>query len=263
MKKLLANMKFLAKPEWALLLGSVILGIIGAQMEQAHQSEFRKKIEEKMKTTTIYVANRNLEKGSIIRSENLRPKQVLVGTPTRNFIFSRDLTVIRGKKLDVDLRKGDPILISMLVTSETNRSMASKIPEHKRIYMMKLSKDQVVKNGFVQPGDYVDILSSMEFSQKGLKTFTILQRIQLLSIGKSTDPRSGVESNLISFFVTPEQMELLKFSEQRGVFSLALRNPNDLTTLSSKGIDEDSFINSDLIYRYADPAVEIHNGGKR
>jgi Flp pilus assembly protein CpaB len=101
--------------------------------------------------------------------------------------------------------------------------------------------------GWVKPNDHVDILAHLELPGRGSTTLTVLQDVTLVSVGSATilSETGKISGGDISFFVDPEEYELLSFAEQKARFSVSLRNPKDLKVRdSSQGIDMNAFLDS-------------------
>ncbi|NRA64549.1 MAG: Flp pilus assembly protein CpaB [Pseudobacteriovorax sp.] len=263
MKQSIQNFLSLFKTETIIVVLAVLLGGVGALIEHSNQEAFRDKLFSDYQLTSILVTSDRIISGSVLKKSDLKTKKVLTSSLTGNMVRPKEINTILGKSVKISLGKGDPVLLSMIGGTFHEDSIANKIPEGKRLFMMTV-KDSVAKNGFIRPGDYVDILTIMELPRKGLTSFTLLPKIQLVAVGKSLDPSTGIESSEMSFFVTPKEMEVLKFAEGKGEFSLALRNPNDAKQLArSKGVDMQKFLESDMLYEPADLPVEVINGPKK
>jgi len=93
--------------------------------------------------------------------------------------------------------------------------------------------------GLIQPRSRVDVLFTRSGSVAEASTVTILQDIEVLSIGRSTvagqgagqiDPR-GPRATTATLLVTPEEARKLELAKNQGRISLALRNPLDRSRL--------------------------------
>jgi len=97
--------------------------------------------------------------------------------------------------------------------------------------------------GLIQPRSRVDVLFTRSGSVAEASTVTILQDVEVLSIGRATapgqtggqvDPRAprGTTATLL---VTPEDARKLELAKNQGRISLALRNPLDRSRLPDGG----------------------------
>ncbi len=161
------------------------------------------------------------------------------------------MNLILGKRILVDLKAGDPILLSAVQGSSADSRMSEKIPPGKRLFTLTVS-DLAASKGFIKPNDKVDILAHMNVEGRGTTTFTILQDINLVSVGDSTvlDSNGKSSGSEISFFVDATRMEMLSFAQKQGQFSLALRNPQDIGMREQvRGVDKKDFLDSDEAHK--------------
>lgn len=246
--------------ETLIFSAALFTGLFGAILQHANQKSFERSILENYRLTTILVANSRLDEGTILRPEHVSEIGILEASKTDNMLTPDDLDRVLGKGLQISLAAGDPMLATALGASGVKNSVADRIPEGKRLYTM-LVDDPVSRNGFVKPGDWVDIIARMDFPNKGLTTFTIMSKVQLTAVGKSVDPNLGVSATEISFIVNPSEMEQLKFAEEKGKFSVSLRNPYDQSQIKGgKGVSFDTFMSSDFVYDSAEQPVKIIQG---
>jgi len=98
--------------------------------------------------------------------------------------------------------------------------------------------------GLIQPRSRVDVLFTRSGSVAEASTVTILQDVEVLSIGRATtagqttgqmDPRAAQRSSTATLLVTPEEARKLELAKNQGRISLALRNPLDRSRLPDGG----------------------------
>ncbi|MGC8792020.1 MAG: Flp pilus assembly protein CpaB [Bryobacteraceae bacterium] len=93
--------------------------------------------------------------------------------------------------------------------------------------------------GLIQPRSRVDVLFTRTGSVAEASTVTILQDVEVLSIGRATAPGQGAgqvdprapRSTTATLLVTPEDARKLELAKNQGRISLALRNPMDRSRL--------------------------------
>jgi len=152
-----------------------------------------------------------------------------------------------------EIQAGDPILLTYLQGNDKN-SLAYKIPVGKRFFTLNI-KDKMISNGWISPNDHIDILATINLPDRGETTFTILQDITLVTVGKNSSwqKQKANGGSEIGFFVTPKQFEVLSFAGRKGTFSVSLRNPEDTNLAQSKvgfgdqGVDMGNFLDSQII----------------
>lgn len=89
--------------------------------------------------------------------------------------------------------------------------------------------------GLIQPHSRVDVLFTRSGTMAEVSTVTILQDIEVLAVGRTTqvgqtvDPRAP-KVPVATLLVTPEEARKLELAKNQGKISLALRNPLDRST---------------------------------
>jgi pilus assembly protein CpaB len=253
--------KGLWRGETTLIGGAVFFAIFGAALQKSNQVSFENKIKEQYSISTVLVASGRIPQGTILSRQHFSTQDVLSGNRTDNMLSQNDMPKLIGKQLEVSVVKGDPMLLSFVGSSLSEGGVASKIPSGKRLFSLKID-DPVAQNGFIRPGDFVDIITTMDLPGRGSTTFTLLSRVQLSAVGKSFDSGSQLETAQVSFLVSPQEMEIMKHAQAHGVFSLSLRNPNDKeVTAGGKGVTLKDVFLKDGFYEKSEIQVEINNGG--
>lgn len=242
--------------ESILIVGSIVVGMAAAALNNANSSAVYRAMAERYKLTNIYVAKHDLIPGDTVGPDTVVIKEILFSSHTPNMVDQETLASAMGRHLEVELKSGDPVLLSFLEGLGTN-SIAGKIPPGKRLFSLQIS-DRVAGNGWIKPNDHVDIIAHMDLPMRGATTFTLLQDITLVSVGRATvwDRGNSSEGSEIGFYVLPEELELLRFAQSKGQFSLALRNPNDIASqnvssrdLGKEGVDMKKFLDHSMINR--------------
>lgn len=254
-----------ASPYWrletALIVGSVVVGIGSAALSEANRDAANQELVDRYETRLVYVAEHDLPTGTIIDRTGFVRDEMLRRNLSANSVDGDAFDAVVGKRLAIELKKGDPLLLSAVEGVSTS-GVASKIPPGKRLFSLQIA-DKVAGNGWVKPNDHVDIVATMDLPSRGKTTFTLMQDVTLVSVGKATVWENGASTNgsEIGFYVTLEELEFLRFAQGKGEFSLALRNPNDVSSksvasrdLGKAGIDMHKFLD-------AGPVSQASGGG--
>jgi len=94
--------------------------------------------------------------------------------------------------------------------------------------------------GLIMPQSHVDVLFTRAGSMEEASTSTILQNVEVLSIGRSgpssqpADPRAP-RSPVVTLILSPADAEKLELAKNEGKVSLSLRNPLDPSQTASSG----------------------------
>ncbi|MBF0408786.1 MAG: Flp pilus assembly protein CpaB [Candidatus Riflebacteria bacterium] len=141
---------------------------------------------------------------------------------------------------------GDVLVEDRLMGTDAVPALSFAIPQGRRAYTIAVSPVTGVA-GFLQQGDFVDIIARLTLPTGEPLSKVVLEDIQILAIGKiyefdaiiptSTPAISAGKSDLITLAVTPEELERLNLLETGGYnFKLILKNPKDKGTIvSTKG----------------------------
>lgn len=163
----------------------------------------------------VNVAQPNLPKGAVTDLKSALDRAVLYPINANEIITTNKLASLAGPE-------GIPAMIE-----PGRRAVAVPITDASGVA------------GLIQPRSRVDVLFTRSGSVAEASTVTILQDIEVLSIGRSTvagqgagqvDPRAP-RATSATLLVTPEEARKLELAKNQGRISLALRNPLDRSRL--------------------------------
>jgi len=151
-----------------------------------------------------------------------------------------------GRTVRQSILKDEPFLASRLADDKLGQGMAALLDPGVRA--MAVQVDSVVGvAGFVQPGDFVDVITTMSPDEDTKKTLEneaakiskiILQNIRVLAVGEhlSTQGREPVKVQVVTLAVTPEQSEKLALGTQYGKIQLTIRSRIDQALAATAGV---------------------------
>jgi len=187
-------------------------------------------------TTPVVVATTDMTFGTQIDPSHVKtveyPNEAL---PTG---FYSDVDSVLAQSTKVFLIQGEPVLASKL--SAVGGGLSLRIPEEKRA--MSLSVNEITGvNGFILPGDRVDVLVTID-NAKGSNvavTKTILQNVEVLAAGAKTETRRNhqITVQTVTMLVDQEGAEALSLGMHQGEVNLVLRNPMDQVIVKTKPTD--------------------------
>ena len=144
------------------------------------------------------------------------------------------------------LVKGEPLLKERLAGEGTGSGLASLLNPGQRA--MAVEVDALVGvAGFVQPGDFVDVITTMQPDDEthhlrrddsARVSKIILQNVRVLAVGEhlsTTEAGKPVNAHVFTLAVDPQQSEVLALASQYGKLQLSLRSRIDQETLSTEG----------------------------
>jgi pilus assembly protein CpaB len=151
------------------------------------------------------------------------------------------------KTVRQNLVKGEVVLKDRLADENSGQGLAALLADGMRA--MAVEVDAVVGvAGFVQPGDYVDVITTMQPDDETKKarkddaakvSKIILQYVRVLAVGEHLSTTSGgkpVNVKVVTLGVTPAESEKLALSSQYGKLQLSLRSRIDQQVSVTDGV---------------------------
>jgi pilus assembly protein CpaB len=151
---------------------------------------------------------------------------------------------LAGRVVKSALLLGEPVSETRLAPTGTMGGLSAVIAEGKRAITVRVN-DVVGVAGFALPGNYVDIIVSMQkdappgnnaVREQNISKI-VLERILVLAVAQevSRDETRPKVVNAVTLEVTPEQAEKLDLARSVGTLSLALRNQVDPESAKTGG----------------------------
>ena len=142
----------------------------------------------------------------------------------------------------------DIITPARLMDEDTIPNLARAIPAGKRAVSIAVSKASSV-GGFIQQGDYVDVIANFRPRNGETITKLVLQDIKVLAMGNTYEFEGAIatmtpaiaasKAELITLALTPEDLEKLMYLDAGTTFRLVLKNPTDKdNVVQTKGATE-------------------------
>jgi len=218
----------------ALASGATFLLYRGIHNQRSAQPQFRK----------IVSAARSIDSGSVLSAANL----VLLDWPADLVVPGSFSTMdeIAGRSLIYPVSEKQPILPTYLAAPGSGIGLTVKIPEGMRATSVR-SNEVTGVAGFLFPGSHVDVLVSFKTTDgKGQQTQTVLQNVEVLTVGQhiEPDPNGKPETvSVVTFLLTPQDSEKIVLASQEGTVQFVLRNGADNTKATTVPVGI-----SDLVY---------------
>jgi pilus assembly protein CpaB len=185
------------------------------------------------------VAAADLDIGAEITAENVRT----INWPANSvpqFAFNDSKDVI-GRSIVMPMIQNEPFLPMKLAAKDGGTGLTPAIPKGLRAVSVKVN-EVIGVAGYVLPGTHVDVVATVSPTQNqaDMTTKVILTNVEVLAAGtkieRTTDKDKPMPVTVVTMLVDPEQAERLTLASTEGKIQLALRNPLDLNTPSTKGV---------------------------
>lgn len=183
--------------------------------------------------------------------ENLVPKDAYTS-----------IASITNRYTSVTILPDDIMTPLRLLKEEQVPSLALAIPKGKRAITITVSEATSV-GGFIQQGDFVDIIATIRPRGKEATSKIILQDIQVLAVGTTYEFDSSIatttanisanKAKLVTLAVSPQETEKLMYLETGVSFRLILKNPHDKDmVVGTTGVSEKEIFKDLNIYEDED-----------
>jgi pilus assembly protein CpaB len=222
----------------SLLAGSLAIALAKLYLDRARAGSVA------VPTRPVVVAAMNLPIAVRLEAQHLRVVDWPVASVPAG--ASGKPEELLGQTVRQALLQGEPLLRERLATGEQGRGLAALLAEGRRAMAVKV--DQVIGvAGFVQPGDFVDVITTMkpdDDTRRSLNSAAakvakiILQNIKVLAVGEhlSTDGHKPTKVQVVTLEVDPEQSEKLALASGHGTLQLTMRSRIDQQTIPTPGV---------------------------
>lgn len=202
-----------------------------------------------VKTKTAFVATRDIPAKVVITDSMITAVKVPVDITLP--IGIADKNEIVGKMAKERIVKGEPILFERLYPDKKN-NMSYVIPKGMRA--VTISVNEIIGvGGFVNPGDFVDIIVTFQEKDKqknGVTTYypqytkVLFQNVQVLGVGQNMAETSNgaALTASVTLALNLADAEKLVLSEESGTLRLALRPNMEDGTITTPGVIRDDLM---------------------
>lgn len=212
-----------------LLLLSIVFGLAAvfvAQqwMEEQRQPETKVEVIERY---PVVVAAQDIPAGVEMNENHLTTRLMEIDwISDNNYAAPEELYGLISKD---NVFSGEVINALRMAGPGEGTTLASLIPEDKRAITIRVN-DVIGVAGFLLPGNKVDILNTIKYSDTYVKTSTILKDIRVLAVDQTarTDDNKPVIVRAVTLELSPVQAEKLLSEKNKGSIQLALRNPKTI-----------------------------------
>jgi len=227
-----------------LLIIALIMGLIATGLVYVYLQKVEQVSQEVEPTNSVLVAKIDIKPKTVITQEMIEAKQL----PTRVIPASSytDQNELVGQTAKETIYAGETIVYERLADEiYQKKHLAYSIPTGYRALTLQYNPVMGV-GGFVQPGDYVDVIGTYDAETNVKQTNIsriILQNMLVLAVGTKTDIQVNDENQeiqTITLAVKPQQAEKITFTEEKASVRLMLRPINEESKTSTTGTTKDN-----------------------
>jgi pilus assembly protein CpaB len=190
-------------------------------------------------TTRVAVAGSDLDVGDEITKDSVRVIDWPSSAAPANAIT--DANEVIGRGLVMPMIQNEPFLELKLAPKDAGAGLPPAIPPGLRAVSVKVN-EVIGVAGYVLPGTHVDVVATVSPTQNAtdITSKVILTNVLVLAAGTKIEQgekdKKPMAVSVVTMLVDPEQAERLTLASTEGKIQLALRNPLDKTTPTTRGI---------------------------
>lgn len=224
----------------AVVAGAAAVFLVKVYLDQVRRSSPSAPVE----TVAVVVTSKDVPLGERLGPGDLAlVRWPAAHAPAGSF---RRVEDVLGQAVRQPMVAGEPLVPSRLVSGEQGQGLASLLEPGRRAMAVKV--DQVIGiAGFVQPGDRVDVIGTLQpddetkqvlRSEAARMSKTILQDIRVLAVGEhlQTEGRKPVKVQVVTLAVAPDEAERLALASQHGTIQLTMRARIDHAEVATAGV---------------------------
>ena len=198
-----------------------------------------------MPTRPVVVAAADLDIGAEIQRDDIR----IIDWPANAVpagAFSNPSEVY-GRGLVLPVIQNEPLLPMKLASKDSGGGLPPAIPHGMRAVSVRVN-EVIGVAGYVLPGTRVDVVVTLNPTDqhRDITSKVILTNVQVLAAGtkidRETDKNKPMAVSVVTLLVDPEESERLTLASTEGKIQLALRNPLDRATPTTRGIRPGSLL---------------------
>ncbi|MEK7308256.1 MAG: Flp pilus assembly protein CpaB [Nitrospirota bacterium] len=229
----------------ALLAGAMTLMYLDQQKKIIQEEKRRELADIQANQAAVLVSRQDIPEGTVIAPEMLETAVV----PNR-FIQPQAVTSldrIAGMTTIAFISKGEQISLTKLTSGKKSGGgdLSGVTPSGKRA--ISIVVDNIASlSGMIKPGDYVDVLATIQVPEKGadgqvtaqMAVVPLFQNILVLAVGSNTGgmesgsgsryaEKSSSDNSLITLALGPQEANLIAFVQEQGKVRLVMRSLAD------------------------------------
>ncbi len=195
-------------------------------------------------TVPVVIATRDLDMGLTITEEDVTIRHLLPEMVPPTEVFG-DLETVVGRTPKAQILTNEPVRKERLASAEAGVGLNALIRKGMRAMTVQVD-DQSGVGGFIQPGNYVDVIVTIrpddQTGRSKWATETILSGIPVLTVASTTPKEAPKDDEAkrrtparkqkpsVTLELSPEQAEKLALAVSKGDIHLVLRGDLDITS---------------------------------
>jgi len=191
-------------------------------------NNIEKKLEHRLKInySSRLVVLRDMQKGSLLKTDDIGLSDFADGTFGANSYGEEDLDYVVGKSLTIDLSAGR-LIVDTYLTDFNPKLFLSNIQMGMRAVSIPIDDGQF-SSELISEGDWIDLFVSFVYEGKSI-TVSLLRSVRVIGIGSQSQlsrsaSQAVKESNILTVEVNHSDARKIIAAKQNGIISAALRS---------------------------------------
>ncbi len=229
-----------------LFIVALIFALIATLMLYFYLTKLEEDSKRKEPTTEVIVAKMTIPVRTLITKDMLQIK--LYRTDSMPATVFKSMNEVVGKIAKDTIYIGEPIIHEQIADKVYQKlHLAYTIPKGYRAITVQYNPVMGV-GGFIQPGDYVDIIGTFTSNENSLNqdvSKLLLQKVLVLAVGEKTDVELTNEKKdigTITLAVQPKEAEKITFTSEKGSIRLLLRPIHEDKSYTTTGASKDNIL---------------------
>ncbi len=187
------------------------------------------------RVAVVYVT-KDVATGDVLSQNVLATRMVPLAYVDERDVRETDAAKVVGIAASFDLSAQQTLQWSDLTVRPDSRQVSQLVVPGKRAVAVRMTRMDASMGHLVRPGDYVDVVATIEDEDGRTSSTVLLQRVLVVAVGDTTERntegnetgerhRSGPPS--LTFSLDLEESQLLALAESKGDLSIAVRNGDD------------------------------------
>tara|TARA_B100000949_G_C14198091_1_gene414776 strand:+ start:31 stop:867 length:837 start_codon:yes stop_codon:yes gene_type:complete len=241
------------------LLVALALGILSALAVRQYVNQEKLSFYAGKVPVNIVVSARELQPGEAVTPASLSakkfPREFL---PAGDSISWDDRRMIIGRKVNIKIKRGDPLRWSSLVEKEKDVEMGlqSRLAVGERAFTISTDKISGV-GGMIRPGDRIDLYVTFRLQDaqnalgRRIETYPAFRNVLVLATDQNLTGRQVPDRirrvgskdgySSLTLNVNPLEVGLLIYAQEAGTIHSVLRNREDLMTVEPTKVTSVNF----------------------
>jgi pilus assembly protein CpaB len=234
------------------LVLSLVLAAVGVILLLLYMRTFEREVSGGDRVELLMLV-KPVKRGEPLKEESLSTRSVPLAYVEDRAVKATEKAKVVGLRTTTALSSNQTLLWTDLAITTEDRDLSSLVQPGKRAFTVRAAgSGDTRSNALIRPGDYVDVIVTMQdgrppedptlpVMRDQKRSVVLLQRVLVLAVGLDTrqqadsvplDSRSH-RDRLLTLSLTVQQAQLLALASERGVISVLLRTPTDQTVSQS------------------------------